>query len=108
MLCGLPVLLSDEIRGRFDLVRSGSTGDIFPCADVQALAGALRRLLNDQSTLKKLGLNARVRMESWAPRDNILATIEAVNRAIQNRRGAVTARHSVLQIPQSRQANRQQ
>ena len=105
MLCGLPVLLSDEIRGRFDLVRSGSTGDIFPCADVQALAGALRRLLNDQSTLKKLGVNARVRMETWAPRDNILATVEAVNRAIQNR-GADTARHSVRQIPQSPQANR--
>jgi len=37
MLCGLPVVLSDQIRGRFDLVRPGETGDIFPCGDINAL-----------------------------------------------------------------------
>jgi len=86
MLCGLPVLLSDQIRGRFDLVRSGLTGDIFPCGDVDALAHALRRLLADRVGLAKLGDNARNRMKTWAPMDNILATIEAVSLAVQHRR----------------------
>ncbi|MGC1088822.1 MAG: glycosyltransferase, partial [Candidatus Acidiferrum sp.] len=36
MVCGLPVLLSDEIRGRFDLVWPGATGDIYKCGDVEA------------------------------------------------------------------------
>jgi glycosyltransferase involved in cell wall biosynthesis len=88
MLCGLPVLLSDEIRGRFDLVRSGLTGDIFPCGDVPALTAALRRLLTDRGKLAELSINARKRMETWTPRDNVLATIDAITRAVQHRRGA--------------------
>jgi len=94
MLCGLPVLLSDEIRGRFDLVLSGMTGDIFPCGDVDALAAALRRLLSDRAMLKELARNARARMETWSPRDNITATIDAVTQAVQNSRGAGAKRGS--------------
>jgi glycosyltransferase involved in cell wall biosynthesis len=85
MLCGLPVLLSDEIRGRYDLVRSGLTGDIFPCGDIPALADALRRLLMDRGRLSGLAKNARMRMQTWAPRDNIRATIEAVKLAVHRR-----------------------
>jgi len=86
MLCGLPVVLSDEIRGRFDLVRTGITGEIFPCGNLQALSDTLRRLLVDRDMLSELSKNARARMETWAPRDNIMATIEAVRLAVQNRR----------------------
>lgn len=94
MLCGLPVLLSDEIRGRFDLVSSGVTGDIFPCGDVDALAAALRRLLSDRSTLKQLARNARARMETWSPDDNIIGTVDAVTRAVQHSRRAGAKRGS--------------
>ena len=38
MLCGCPVVLSDEIRGRFDLVEDGETGFIYPCGNIR-LAG---------------------------------------------------------------------
>jgi len=94
MLCGLPVLLSDEIRGRFDLVRGGVTGDIFPCGDVDALAAALMRLLSDRSTLKELARNARARMDTWSPHDNIIGTVDAVARAIQHCRRAGAKRGS--------------
>jgi glycosyltransferase involved in cell wall biosynthesis len=96
MLCGLPVLLSDEIRGRFDLVHSGLTGDIFPCGNVEALAAALRRLLTDRVRLAQLAMHARARMETWAPRNNITATIEAVSRAVQHRRSASVPRDSQI------------
>jgi glycosyltransferase involved in cell wall biosynthesis len=86
MLCGLPVLLSDEIRGRFDLVRSGLTGDIFPCGDIKVLSEALQRLLMDREKLSQLARNAGIRMQTWAPRDNIMATIEAVKLAVHHRR----------------------
>jgi glycosyltransferase involved in cell wall biosynthesis len=86
MLCGCPVVISDQIRGRFDLVRPGSTGDIFPCGDVDALAASLRRLLSDRAALATLAANARARMETWSPRENIAATVEAIRIAVERKR----------------------
>jgi glycosyltransferase involved in cell wall biosynthesis len=88
MLCGLPVLLSDEIRGRFDLVRSGVTGEIFRCGDVDALASAISLLLRDRDLLTALGKNARIRMDTWTPKDNISATVDAISVALQRRHGS--------------------
>jgi glycosyltransferase involved in cell wall biosynthesis len=87
MVCGIPVLLSDEIRGRFDLVQPGLTGDIFPCGDVESLAANLRRLLSDRATLTTLSANARARMATWSPRENVAATVEAIVCAVARRRG---------------------
>src|SRR6266436_483591 len=78
MLCGRPVVISDRIKGRFDLLRRGSTGDIFPCGNVDALAGALRRLLTDPALLEAMSTNARQQMDSWSPHQNIVGTLEAV------------------------------
>jgi len=83
MLCGLPVVLSDKIRGRFDLVRPGITGDIFACADVKALAALLKRLLLDRPGLSALAANARRRMETWSPEQNIEATIAAIEAGVK-------------------------
>jgi len=80
MLCGCPVVISDQIRGRFDLVRPGLTGDIFPCGDVDALAAVLKRMLIDRAGLGTLAANARQRMETWSPREYIAAVVEAVRR----------------------------
>lgn len=82
MLCGCPVALSDQIRGRFDLVQPGVTGEIFPCGDTDALAEVLRKLLGDRASLRILGENARVRMTTWSPRENIEGTMDAVRRAV--------------------------
>jgi glycosyltransferase involved in cell wall biosynthesis len=86
MVCGLPVMLSDEIRGRFDLVQPGVTGGIFPCGDVEALAENLRRLLGDHATLAALGTNARARMATWSPRENVAATFEAIKKAVSRKK----------------------
>jgi glycosyltransferase involved in cell wall biosynthesis len=87
MLCGLPVVLSDEIRGRFDLVQPGVTGDIFPCGDTDALAATLKRLLSSRAALAVLSSNARVRMQTWSPRENIAGMVEAIARAVLRRDG---------------------
>jgi len=86
MLCGSPVLLSDKIRGRFDLVIPGQTGDIYPCGNIEALALALRKLLMDRSTLAMLSRNARTRMNSWSPREAIAGTVEAISTAVKRKR----------------------
>ena len=90
MVCGLPVILSDEIRGRFDLVRPGITGDIFACGDTGALAAALKRLLSDRSALARLSSNARARMETWSHRENIAGLVDAISRAVSRRRGGAS------------------
>lgn len=49
LFLGLPVIASDKIGciGPDDTVRPGQNGLVVPCGDVGALAGAMRRLLQD-------------------------------------------------------------
>jgi glycosyltransferase involved in cell wall biosynthesis len=81
MLCGCPVVLSDEIRGRFDLVKHGETGFVYRCADVDALAGILSNALPDGARLTALSQAAVAKMETWAPRDYVEAIVRAAERA---------------------------
>ena len=81
MLCGCPVVLSDEIRGRFDLVKDGETGFIYPSGNIDALAAVLSNALTDRKRLSELGRAAVTRMENWSPRENVNGTVEAVERA---------------------------
>jgi len=85
MLCGCPVILSNAVPGRLDLVKTGETGIIYPCGDIAALALALRTILNDKRVLKGLSRAARRRMESWSPREYISAIFQAVGHAASKR-----------------------
>ncbi len=80
MLCGTPVILSDTIRGRLDLVENGKTGFVYPCGDVDVLAAILRDVLPDRERLQELSLAARKRMEICSPRENVEACLEAVEK----------------------------
>jgi len=42
MICGVPVVVSDRIGARYDLVESGKTGFVYPCGNVDALATILK------------------------------------------------------------------
>jgi glycosyltransferase involved in cell wall biosynthesis len=81
MLCGCPVILSDEVRGRFDLVNEGRTGFIYPCGNVDAMAKTLAAILSDRAKLAELSRAAVARMETWSPRDHVDALVMAVERA---------------------------
>jgi glycosyltransferase involved in cell wall biosynthesis len=82
MLCGCPVVASDHVGAARDLIASGQTGFVYPCGDVEALAHMLRQALNDRPLLAQMAEAARTRMESWSPRENIDATLDAVSRAV--------------------------
>ena len=79
MLCGLPVVISDEIRGRREQVHEGETGYIFPCGDVDALAGILRRALGEPARLAAMGAAARRKMDSCSPSTNVRAFLELLD-----------------------------
>jgi len=81
MLCGCPVILSDRVRGRRELVSPEQNGCLFPCGDIESLAGILRRLLQSPTSLRRMGQAARDRMASWTPHENIEALVQAVERA---------------------------
>jgi glycosyltransferase involved in cell wall biosynthesis len=82
MLCGCPVILSDKIRGRAELIRQGETGFFYPCGDVNALAALLRDVLSDHDRLRSMSEAARQRMVTWSPEANVRALVKAVERAI--------------------------
>ena len=71
MLCGVPVVLSDEIRGRRELIDAGETGYIFRCGDLEALATVLRGALADPGRLAAMGAAARRKMDFFSPRTHV-------------------------------------
>jgi glycosyltransferase involved in cell wall biosynthesis len=85
MLCGCPAIVSDRVGARFDLVREGETGFIFPSGDVGALSSLLRQTLVSPDRLRLLGRAARRRMETWSPAQNLEATVVALERAVRFR-----------------------
>jgi glycosyltransferase involved in cell wall biosynthesis len=85
MICGCPVVLSDEIRGRFELVQPGDTGFIFSCGNVDELARILREILPDKRSLKRMSDAARTRMETWSPRENVEGMLSAVRTAAKSK-----------------------
>ncbi len=82
MLCCCPVVASDHVGAARDLIAEGRTGFVYPCGQIDALATLLQRALADRAQLSELGRAARARMETWSPRENIAATLEAVSRGV--------------------------
>jgi len=85
MLCGCPVVVSDRVGARYDLVYEGETGFVYPCGDVEALARILREVLPDRELRLRMGEAARKRMETWSPRENVEAFVQAVERCMEQR-----------------------
>ena len=82
MLCGCPAAVSDRVGAGRDLVAPVCGDFIFPCGDIDALAGILRRACGNPEALIALGRLARQRLQNWSPKENIAATVEAIARAV--------------------------
>jgi glycosyltransferase involved in cell wall biosynthesis len=83
MLCGCPVIVSDRVGARFDLVREGETGFVFPMGDIGALSALLREVSHSPERIRRMGYAAREQMASWSPRQNLDALVMALDRAVQ-------------------------
>jgi glycosyltransferase involved in cell wall biosynthesis len=92
MLCGCPVAVSDRVGAKYDLVRHGETGFVFPTGDVDALAEILRDVLADPNKRSRMGAAARKRMETWSPREYTDDLVRAVELAAQFHRRKGKAR----------------
>jgi glycosyltransferase involved in cell wall biosynthesis len=87
MLCGCPVVASDRVGAARDLIQNGRTGFVYSCGDQKGLASLLRRLAANDPAPSELGRAARIRMQSWSPRENIEATVSAIESAVSRVRG---------------------
>jgi len=85
MICGCPVAVSDCVGAKFDLVRPGENGYVFPVGDVDALTTVLRNILADPEKRARMGAAARQRMETWSPREYVDAIERAVGLAAKKK-----------------------
>jgi len=86
MLCGCPATVSDRVGAKYDLIREGETGYIFPAGDIDALAAVLLNFFSDPDQRTRMGEAARKRMKTWSPAEYVDALAEAVELAVQSRR----------------------
>ena len=84
MLCGCRAIVSDRVGAKYDLVRDGETGCVYPCADVGALAGILRSALGDLPKLAEKSRAASARIDTWTPEIAVEAFVECIEVAIRN------------------------
>lgn len=78
MLCGCPVIVSDKVGARFDLVKNGETGNVYPCEDIAALSERLQETLSNPAVLCRQREAARERIAGWSPEAYVQSFVEAV------------------------------
>jgi glycosyltransferase involved in cell wall biosynthesis len=66
MACGLPVVSFDFKCGPRDIIDHAKNGLIVPNGDIQGLADAMIRLMNDDALRQEMGMNARQVVETYS------------------------------------------
>lgn len=92
MLCGCGVIVSDRVGARFDLIKDGETGSIYPCGDIGRLAQCLQEALCEPSALQIQRNAAREHIAGWSPEVYVQNFIHAVSQAQVSRSAAVRKR----------------
>jgi len=87
MFSGLPVILSDAVLGRLEMIDSGNSGYLYPCGDVDSLARILREVLSEPLKLEHLKQGVRRQMESWTRAEFLDCWVGAVETAVRLKKG---------------------
>jgi len=101
MCCGCPAAVSDRCGAARDLVAPISAELVFPCGDIEALAGILRDASSNPTRLLALARAARAHIHNWSPERNVAATVEAISAAL-SRIHSAKANNSAASVPNLR------
>lgn len=85
MFSGLPVLLSDAVVGRLDMINSGESGYSYPCGDTDALAVLLRKILGDHALLQDMTQAVERQMGRWTAADLLDSWVGAIETSYRRR-----------------------
>lgn len=77
MACGVPVIVTDASPGPLERIEDGVSGLVVPTENIQALADAIRRLIEDAELRRRLGSQAKERV-SDCELSNAIRTWEQV------------------------------
>jgi len=81
MCFGLPVSASDKAGAVPDLVHDGVNGFVFPAGNVELLADRLRRVLSDEDTRQRMGVQSHGIIEHWGINETVCGTLQALDYA---------------------------
>jgi glycosyltransferase involved in cell wall biosynthesis len=84
-VCGLPLVLSDQVGAAHDLLLDGENGTLVPTGGVAAAAAAIRQLAADPALRLAQGARSRAVMEDWGYEPSAEAFVAAVREAIASR-----------------------
>lgn len=88
MLCGLPVILSDAVLGRLEMIDVGESGYLYPCGNIDVLAEILKNVFAAPRKLQQLKEGVRRQMESWTKEELLDCWVGAVGAAVQLQRNS--------------------
>lgn len=78
MFSGIPVILSDRILGRLEMIKPGKSGYLYRCGDVDQLAALLQKTLGDPELLRELKVGVEEQMKSWTAQNFVDNWREAI------------------------------
>jgi D-inositol-3-phosphate glycosyltransferase len=101
MACGIPVIAA-AVGGLIDTVVDGQTGLHVPPRDVDALADAIRQVIDDPEAAKELGRAGLARVHARYSWDRIAADTEkAYQLALNQASGRTSPRRRVPRLAQA-------
>lgn len=81
MQAGVPVVATDGVGSAVEFIRSGENGILLPAGDAEALAAAIRRLLDNPAWAAELGAAAARTLAAWPVERGARQIVEAARRA---------------------------
>jgi glycosyltransferase involved in cell wall biosynthesis len=87
MFSGTPVILSDAVVGRADMIDPGKSGYLYPGGDVGALATLLGQTLSSRTLLDQLRAGVARQLESWTGQDYVDSFVDGIELAWSRKRG---------------------
>lgn len=85
MFSGTPVILSDAVVGRADMIDPGKSGYLYPCGNIEALAALLQKTLSNRALLNELKSGVAAQMESWTAQDYVDSFVDGLELAISRK-----------------------